>query len=267
MKKFFVVLFILVLLAGAGLFFGWAQRGVPPGAEGVLISRSHGVDGRLVTAGEFRWIWQRLIPTNSRMLSFRRTVAHRQFSDSGALPSGRIYAAFLGIQEDFSWEISGSLSFRLRSSALIPLVESGLAQDQAELDAYMGALADEMRAVVIGWFDRDAARGTQALLTLGEIPALSAEIERRFPSVEGFSLRIVSARLPDFELYEQARAQHREFIAMQREHVESGMAAMAADRLWAFSRIAELELYGDLLSRFPVLLDLLSIEGALSRGE
>lgn len=269
MKKFFAVFFVLAALAGAGLFIGWAQRGVPPGSYGVLRSRSHGTDPRLVAPGEFRWVWYRLIPRNAQMSHFRLVPVNRQFSERGVLPSGRIFSAFLGIQEDFSWEISASMSFRLRPDALVALVDARDIRSQEELDRHLAEIADEMRAVVIRWFNQgsDAVRQADALLQVGEAPALSREIEMRFPSVADFSLRIISARLPDFGLYDQARTQHGEFLALQREHIAEGLAGLTMDRLGAFSRIAELELYGDLLTRFPILLEYLALEGRMARLE
>jgi hypothetical protein len=38
MKKALFSFIILILLGGAGFFFGWAQMPVPPGSDGVLRS-------------------------------------------------------------------------------------------------------------------------------------------------------------------------------------------------------------------------------------
>jgi len=272
MKKFFATLFVLIVLAGLGLFFGWAQRGVPPDAYGVLRSRSHGMDPDLIVPGEFRWVWYKLIPTNAQTSVFRIRPVQRQFHERGELPSGRIYSAFLGthlgIDGNFSWEISGSMSFRLRSEALIPLVETRNIGTQEELESYQDELVGEMKAVILRWFgSSDFARQTDTLLQVGEIPALTREIEGRFPNIVDFSLRISSATLPDFVLYEQARAAHGEFVAMRREYISGRLPDMARDRLETFTRIEELELYGELLTRFPILLEYLVIEGGRAQGE
>ena len=269
MKKFFATFLILAALAGTGLFFGWAQRGVPPDAYGVLRSRSHGIDPSLVVPGEFRWVWYKLIPTNARTSAFRIRHVQRQLHARGTLPSGRVYSAFMGLQEDFSWEINAVMSFRLRSEAIIPLVETRNIGTQEELAGFESDLADEMEAVILRWIDQGGDFAWQAddLIRAGEIPALALEIERRFPYVTDFSLRINSARLPDFALYEQVRSLHREFVALQREFIAGGLTDMARNRLETFIRIEELELYGALLTRFPILLDYLELEARMARGE
>jgi len=269
MKKFFATFLILVVLAGLGLFFGWAQRGVPPDSYGVLRSRSHGTDPDLVIPGEFRWVWHKLIPTNAQTSVFRVRPVQRQFHARGILPSGRVYSAFMGLQEDFSWEINAVMSFRLRSDALIPLVTAQNIGTQEELARFESDLADEMEAVIIRWIDQgdDFAWQADELLLIGEIPALAREIERRFPKVTDFSLRVNSARFPDFALYEQVRSLHGEFVALQREFIAGGLTDMARNRLETFMRIEELELYGALLTRFPILLEYLIIEDRRMRTE
>ena len=269
MKKFLATLLILVTLAGLGLFFGWAQRGVPPDAYGVLRSRSHGTDPNLIVPGEFRWVWYKLIPTNAETSVFRLRQVQRQIGARGTLPSGQIYSAFLGIREDFSWEINAVMSFRLRPDALIPTVKAMNIGTQEELTRFQNDLADEMEAVLLRWINQgdNFAWQTDALIQGGEIPALTREMERRFPQVTDFSLRINSARLPDFALYEQVRTLHGEFIALQKGFIAGGLTDMARNRLETFARIEELELFGALLTRFPILLEYLRIEDGRERGE
>lgn len=260
MKKFFAVFFVLVLLAGAGLFFGWAQRAVPPDAYGVLRSKSHGVYPQLIVPGEFRWVWYSLIPTNTRTDVFRLSPVRRQLNASGTLPSAGVYAAFLGIDEDFSWEINAAVDFSLRPQSLIDIAVSKNIRNQEELDKYLSDIADGIQAFIRSWVWQDGGFSARAesLLRQGEIPQLAAEIERRFPDITGFSLRVNSAGMPDFALYEQARTLHGDFVSLQRDFLNAG--DLARGRLETFSRIEELEMYGELLTRFPVLLEFLSIE-------
>jgi len=272
MKKFLAALFALAAIAGAGLFFGWAQRSVPPDSYGVLRSRSHGTRADPIVPGEFVWAWQRLIPTNAQVSAFRLAPIRASFSERGELPSGRLYAAFLGthlgIPADFSWEISGSMSFRLRREALVPLVAEWNIGSQEELDLRLREIAEEVSGFAVRWIGQSAefAREADALLgSVGAAPELAAEVERRFPDIEGFSLAASSLRLPDFALYEQARAAHGEFAALRGEHIARRLPALAADRLDFFTRHEELELQGELLTRFPILLEYLALEGRAQR--
>jgi len=273
MKKFLATVLALATLGGAGLFFGWAQRGVPPDSYGVLRSRSHGTDPSLITPGEFRWVWYKLIPTNAQVSAFRLRPVQRQFSARGALPSAGVYSGFMranaaflgmtGVAEDFSWEISAAMSFRLRPGALIPLVESRGIGSQEELDGHTAALADEMAAFIIRWAQDsdDFAWNAGTLLLDGDLPALAREIERRFPETADFSLRVTSARLPDFGLYDHVRGLYRDFMARWEEAIADDLPDLAARRRDNLARNEELEMRGALLTRFPILLEYLRIEG------
>ncbi len=94
---------------------------------------------------------------------------------------------------------------------------------------------------------------------------LALEITNRFPEIQDFTLNVQSAKFPDFELYEQVRLLYREFLAKQREIVSSGFAAKAESHIAAQLRLDELEHYGDLLTRFPILLDYLKLESGITQ--
>ncbi|MCL2234031.1 MAG: hypothetical protein FWB99_13265, partial [Treponema sp.] len=118
MKKFLLFLLFLTGIGGAGFFFGWAQLTVPPGSYGVLRSKTHGLDTQVIREGEFRWLWYKLIPTNVTVSTYTLGPVTRSIRSSGSLASGQVYAALAGVDADFSWEISGEISFSIRPEAL-----------------------------------------------------------------------------------------------------------------------------------------------------
>jgi len=272
MKKFLVALSALLVLAAAALFLGWAQMGVPPDSVGVLRSRSHGTDPRLVVPGDFMWVWYRLIPTNASTAVFRLEPVRRDFRTSGMLPSAHIYSAFLGIHfgaaEDFSWEIAGTVSFRPRPEALIALTERLNLLSQDDLDRHLAEVADAIGNMAAGWFAAapDAVRHADPLMGTGGLDGIARTAEARFPEIADVSLTVRTARLPDFAVYEQARYLHAEFVRLRMEHVTERLPEIAGDRLSTFTRIEELEMHGELLTRFPILLEYLRIEGEPLRG-
>jgi len=129
MKKFFSTLLVLIIIAGVGFMFGWAQFSVPPGKFGVVNSKSHGIDQKLVRPGEFRWIWYKLIPTNVKISVFSLDYCNYPINFNSSLPSGKIYADFIGLTNaDFSWNLNGEMSFRLNPEMLIPVVIKNIFQ-------------------------------------------------------------------------------------------------------------------------------------------
>jgi hypothetical protein len=262
MKKFFATLLILIICAGVGLFFGWAQRGVPPDAYGIIRSKTHGVDARLVRAGELRWVWYKLIPTNAETSVFRLNPVNHEFSAYNTLPSGRDYAAFAGIGGNFSWEIRSVFSFSLRPESLIPLVAENNIGTQEDLDRFQNELAGHIDAYIIRRINTDDTfyRQIEEVVENGENRELEQDIESQFPAITRFSLMVKTAQFPDFALYRQVKALYEDYINIQKEFISSELRDKAKNRVESYHRFDELEQYGVLITKYPLLLEYLALE-------
>jgi hypothetical protein len=262
MKKFFIVLFFLIILGGAGFFFGWAQMQVPPGAYGVMRSKLYGVDPEVIRDGEFRWVWYKLIPTNVDIKTYTLKQISRPIGSSGRLPSGDVYASLAGIDADFSWEIAGEFSFSFRASSLPSLVERENLSGQEDLDAlgetYAGLLeafvTDRIRSL---WADQTK---TEALLLSASYPQLESTVAEMFPDIDKFNCRIQAVRYPDYALYQSVRGLYNEYIARQEATLGAGLTRNAESRIASRLRFDELAQYGELLTKYPVLLQYLALE-------
>ena len=262
MKKFLLTLFILAALGGVLFFFGWAQFSVPPGHVGIIISKTHGVDPIPVKSGEFRWLWYKVIPTNAQIAVFRLDPARFRINFNSILPSGDSYASFAGIGADFSWELEASVSFSLDPNALVGIVSGNNLANQQDLEAHIQTIMQSIEVIVMTAFasvETDNER-LEAILAGNQDEALTREVYRRFPEVTDFSFLVQSARFPDFDLYRQVRLLYQEFLTRQRDVIASGFGGHAENHIAAQLRLSELESYGILLTRFPILLDYLALE-------
>ena len=262
MRKFITTIFILLLLGGAALFFGWAQMGVPPDSYGIIRSKTHGTEERLIRPGEFVWLWYRLIPTNAQTLVFRLGTVSHEFIARDTLPSGAVYSAFAGIGGDFSWELNAVFSFSLKPESLIPLVTSHNFSGQEELDQYISDTARQIENFLLRRMDssEEFALQVESLLRYGESAGLEQEVLEHFTHIANFSIQVKSAVVPDFSLYSLVKGLHGEYIALQKEQLGEVLSDRARTRAETAVRFGELEMYGELLTRFPVLLDFLALE-------
>ena len=268
MKKFFITLFILIILGGRAFFFGWVQLQVPPGAYGIVRSKTHGVDSRVVRSGEFLWLWYALIPTNVEVTVFRVEPVSHRVSAGNTLPSGNTYAAFAGTAADFSWEFKASLSFTLKADTLVALVSDTNIGSQDELDTYEQGIAEKMGAFVLRRLSSGEAdaRQLEEILKIGSSAELERELAGQFPGVSDVSCLVDAAKFPDFALYNQVRSLYEDFIAGQREYASSALLQKAESRIDSRLRFDELEQYGALLTKYPVLLDYLALERGIGRN-
>jgi hypothetical protein len=263
MKKFFTTLLFLVIIAGAALFFGWAQLGVPPDAYGVIRSKTHGLYPRLVQPGEFQWIWYKLIPTNTTATIIRLNPVNHEFTAESVLPSGRVYSAFTGIESDFSWKINAVMSFSLSPDAIIPLFSANTVSSQEELARYEKDITGQIEGFILRRIElEDDPERIEALLKDGENSGFESEIMDEFFVLRNFSLRVKSAKFPDFALYRQTKGLFDDYMAAQKEYASGNILEKIKNRVDSRIRFDELELYGALLTKYPILLEYLAIENS-----
>jgi hypothetical protein len=262
MRKVLGVFILIVILGGTVFFFGWVQLAVPAGSCGVLRSKTHGIDDRPIREGEFRWVWYRLIPTNTTITVFSPVFINRSLDLRGTLPSGEIYAAFAGLTADFSYEIEGNLSFTINAASLPHLMEEQGITGQEDLAAYGNKLGDYAAAFASQWLRRheEDEKWLAALLTEGFPESLIAEIRGRFPEIETLSGNISRVRVPEFALYYATRSLYEEYITRQQEFLKRVAAEAADEHISSQLRYDELAKYGELLTKYPLLLYYLAIE-------
>ncbi|MDR2595691.1 MAG: hypothetical protein LBC76_00065 [Treponema sp.] len=268
MKKFIITFFFLIILGGVGFFIGWVQFSVPPGSYGIIHSKTHGVDPNIVKSGEFRWVWYKLIPTNVQVSVFRLETVKSTLDFNSSLPSGNIYTEFAGLTaKDFSWNLSGEISFNIDPDKLIPLVSQNNIISQEDLDAYSDDITRKIRVIILRTLtsiDTDSAR-LEKFLSGSHDAEMEREIINRFPEIRDFSFGIISASFPDFILYKQVRLLYEEFLSMQRDYVTAGFAKRAETHIETQLRFGELERYGELLTKYPILMDYLGM--TMGKGE
>jgi hypothetical protein len=264
MKKLFC--FLVLLACGGYCFFsGWVQFQLPAGSYGVLRSKTHGTDGNVVREGEFRWVWYKLIPHNAALAVFRLHENAVPVSAAGTLPSAAAYAALAGVRADFSYEVSGTVYCSLRPDALPSLAADYNLLDQAELDAWMRRLDGEIEAFVLErlWFYAEQASVLEEIMKTGSAGVLDRELAARFPLFEQWKTRLRIQRFPDLALYREIKDLYQDFTEAQKKLMNGEISAAAVKNIQSRMRFEELSLYGELLSKYPVLLDYLALEKGL----
>jgi len=261
MKKFFTTLLVLLIIAGAAVFFGWAQFGIPPDACGVIRSKTHGLYPHLVQPGEFRWIWYKIIPTNTETTVLRLAPVNHDFSAENTLPSGKVYSAFAGIEGDFSWKINAVISFSISPNAIVPLFSGNTISSQEDLNRYEKEIAGQIEGFILRCIEQeDNFAQVETLLKDGENSWFEKEILKQFPFLQNFSLKVKSANFPDFALYRQTKGLFESYIAVQKAYATGDIRERAKNRMDIMFRFDELEQYGALLTKYPILLEYLSME-------
>jgi len=267
MKKFLLFLAFLVILGGALFFLGWAQLTVPPGSYGVMRSKTHGLDPKIIHDGEFRWIWYKLLPTNVKISVYTVGPVNHPIRSSGDLSSGQVYAELAGLEADFSWEISGELIFSIRPDFLPQLTErEGITNDEGLRKAEEN-LALRAENLVLerlkGYANDENAEKLESIVFGASLSDLNHEVQTLIPEIENLNCIIRFVRLPDYTLYQSLRALYQEYIARQNAVLSLDITKEAERRINSRIRLEELSQYGELLTKYPVLIEYLAVEKEL----
>jgi hypothetical protein len=262
MKKFIFVLLIAVILGGTAFFFGWAQLTVPPGSYGVMRSKTHGVDPEPIQEGKFRWVWYKIIPTNVVISVYSLKTVDIPIQFEASLPSAETYTSLSGLAADFSYKIDGSVSFTLRAASLPSIISARNITDEAGLREYENRLAGEIRAFVIQrlWDYAADEDKIEELLGLEAQSRLQNDIAASFSDIENLNCSIHAAHLPDIALYHSTQALYKDYLDRQRQFLQPEIDGLADKHLSSLLRLDELAKYGELLTKYPVLLQYLSLE-------
>jgi hypothetical protein len=262
MKKFLIFLLFLLIIGGVGFFFGWVQLDVPPGSYGVMRSKTHGTDTQVIREGDFRWCWYKLIPTNVEIKVFSVRQVHHTVNSSGFLPSGKVYAAFVGINNDFKWEVNGDFSFSVKGEALPNLTQIYNLNNQEDLRALEEDFARRLEIFIVQRlinFGEDE-KEMEAILLYNSYPGLVSEIQAAFPELENISCYIQAVQTPEYGLYTELRSVYNGYLSYQNTILEEDAVRNAGARVESRLRLDELERIGEILTQYPLLLRYLALE-------
>jgi hypothetical protein len=179
-----------------------------------------------------------------------------------------VYAALAGLRTDFSYELNGSVSASIRADSLPALVEEKNLTSQEDLDAHGKDLSTQIGAYINQRFwsyvgNEDAL--TQVSQT-GVLPGLEDELIARFPELENLHCSVKVLRFPDFVLYGQVRELYEMYLSSQRKNLEDGLSQRAARNVDNQFHFDELSRYGELLTKYPALIDYLALERGIPPG-
>ena len=266
MKKFIIFMLFLLIIGTAGFYMGWAQFVVPPGSYGVMRSKTHGVDLQVIKEGEFRWVWYKLIPGNAEIRIYTPGYISQAIWINGSLNSGNVYAAVAGNNADFSWEFYCDISFSISPEALPLLSITENLNSQEDLEALENEYAQRIETFIQRRLytivtDEDVV---ESLLLTGILPEINREIEAVFPELEKIRCNFRVIKYPDILLYRSLRELYAQYLAFQMQLLEDEVSISAEFMIGSRLRFDELEKYGEILSRYPILLEFLALESDLS---
>ena len=124
MKKIIISFIILLICGIAALIIGFIH--IPPDYYALIHTKISGFDNKVYLPDTIMWRWEKLLPTVFTLYKFNLLPYKTELTSpvKGSLfPSGNDYAAALGEDFDFSFEITMRIEFAINPEKLLMLVE------------------------------------------------------------------------------------------------------------------------------------------------
>lgn len=265
MRKFIVSMIILIIVAGVAFFFGWVQIQLPENTYAVAFTKTGGWDEQVIEPGVFTWRWERLIPTNMTLHLFELSPYGTTAGVESGLPSGEVYAEGLPEQPDFTYRVSLSVSYRVKPSALPRLVtEEQLSPDGLEswYEGIADRIAQRTMSLVKQLFQNPNAVASADEAWIAVEDAVVSGLQESFSYLDFVTIVPKEIRVPDLDLYREAKQLYMDLLDTRRDSLAAAIREQSQERVQDMTRIELLEKYGELLTKYPVLLQYLQVEQA-----
>ena len=242
MKKaifwFIFKLIVLAIISGAIFSIGYVQFIVPLGKYGVMLSKSSGYYEKLISHDEFTWRWERLIPTNTVVLTFDLSPVTMEKNIDGVLENGERYAKVLANGAVFSWKASIKVKVNIRHDRVIETLKANNIRTQEALEAYV----NERLSSIITSSIEDSVAFYQEHSDEYTMESFKAKCKKQleetpFPLVK---LEIISFQFtsPDFKTYSVAREAYIESANIKKAIIEENIEKLKTlqETLQSFSK-------------------------------
>ncbi len=264
MKKFLIILFLVIIAAGAVFYIGWLQFRVERNEIGVVHTKTVGYLSSPVIPGEFYWTPWRLIPRNVTLIKIPAHPVTLTISQTGSLPSGQLYSYYIQGHPDFSFSLGMSITFSINPNSAVALTASeNLSEDtyQEWINVKRDAIKQRALTLIMNRVSDIASSISQGQPGDLQIDAgtLRSDIAANFPELTILSMTIDSLELPDLSLYIQARESYYRALATQQKTLEDALEEFSADRAELELYVQKLEKYGRLFTQYPALLEYLEL--------
>src|SRR5574344_244749 len=260
MKKERIIanIIVIVIAAIAVFFIGWIQLQVKSNSCTVMVTKTGGVYEKPILPGKFTWRWERLLPTNVQLRSFKLAPYTSKQTVSGELPSADIYSKQIKDNPDFSYNVILQISISLSPEQLVELVKKNNFTTQEDVDANLDGKSKIAAKKVMEYFiDKkvnDISFVTN-ILSDSEIKDVVVKNKSDFDGMTISNVEVISAKIPDMQLYSAAKDAFSQYQSQMKESLKAAAEKDADTVIEEDRSIQRLEKVGKLLQKYPQLQD------------
>lgn len=266
MKKLIFSFLLILLLGGTIFYFGWIQILLPPNTFAVIFTKTGGWEDRVIYPGTFSWKWERLLPTNMTLYKFSIQSMNYQSKIQGVLPSGDLYASLLEESPDFNYSFSYNIEYSLIPEKLPALIQEGR-YNENNIDKLYKTIEQQFQSSLneIIYNTIREEKYDDIDFFYSSVPDLLKDLSvTKIPEINVLLINPVHIEYPDFQLYEKLKNQYFSLMDVRHRSLTEEESKRVSQDVTSEREFELLAKYGELLTKYPVLLQYLSLK---SKGD
>lgn len=257
-----VISFLLfIIAAGAIFYFGWVQFELPEDSYAVLFSKTGGYDKKILEPGKFNWKWERILPTNSKLIKFDVKTRIASLDYKGELPSSELYSSITPQNLDFSYQITFSITYRLDENSLPWLLSEGKI-DSSEMDRFYNSIETEFIQLIkersTDFFNQNLIIDRNVYSDLEKIILEKLKTRYSYIEIRNFTVQII--HFPDLQLYDKTREIYFQILDKRKESEIASEQWAIESKINLDTKLEILTKYGELLTKYPILVDYFALD-------
>lgn len=208
--KFFACFLIILIFSGVVFYFGWTQFKIKPNQFGFVVSKTCGIDKTPLEYGKFSWNWVFLIPKNAELILFDLSPYYIQKKSFGTLTNSENYKKLFNEDLDFNFEAEFDFKISVSKENITNLFENKVISNQSDLEKYINLASQNVCDSLLSYFLSEKEKDFNfkpEQLSQNDFKAIS-DCENLFKNLEFSRISLISARLPDFEIYNKIRKEY-----------------------------------------------------------
>ncbi len=220
MIKFLIKLVLLLIITSTIFTLGYVQLYIPLGKTGVMVSKTGGYYESLISHENFTWCWERLVPTNSKLLIFDLSQIEIEKTIQNELENGKQYATALINTPNFSYTFEIKLYLSINEAGFIGEIKKNNIKTQEELLRYLkkeanNIIENTVDIVVSSYQEIDNKYSLQSFKD-----KCKNIIENNNSSLFNLTISSIKFNPPDFETYVIAKEAYLEKAKIKKEIIE-----------------------------------------------
>jgi hypothetical protein len=263
MKKFIFLFAVFLLLGGVVFYYGWIQYSLPANTYGIVFTKTRGWEPAPLVPGVFSWRWEKLIPGNFDLHIYPKIVETAEIVSQGTLPSASAYSVFLEGNTDFGYDLKIKVTYKVKPE-YYPILASEQGVTPEGLNAWLAGrntdVAREGVSRIIEKMNRSDSSETPAGNFHDISEDLKTSLSNKFSYFEIISVLPERINFPDMELYRKGRELYNLSLDAKKEAIIEESRRFAFDAMREEKRITSLQKYGELLTKYPLLIEYLLVE-------